>query len=75
MPASKDELGGYTVPAEDEKPFYVLLEDDKLVSHVSVTTDTLLEPTAPDAGDHDLRVTIAVRLRPFIVTWGNINFS
>lgn len=75
MPSNRDELGGYDSPSEDEKPFYCLLEDDKLVSHVSVTTDLLLEPTADDAGDHDARITIAVRLRPFTFGWHNISFG
>jgi hypothetical protein len=47
-------------PARDEDPFYVLLEDDSLVTHLSVETDVLLDPTDPDLGDEDSRVVIAV---------------
>jgi hypothetical protein len=35
---------GQQTPEDDENPFYVLLEDDLLITHVSVTTDLLLQP-------------------------------
>lgn len=75
LPANESELGGHETPSEDEQPFYCLLEDDKLISHVSVETDTLLQPTSADAGDNDARLVIAVRLRPFDVGWDNISFG
>lgn len=34
------------VPAEDETPFYTLLQDDALVTGLEVTTDRLLEPVS-----------------------------
>ncbi|RTL62078.1 MAG: hypothetical protein EKK41_26065 [Hyphomicrobiales bacterium] len=75
MPSNKEELGGNTSPLEDERPFFVLLQDDKLISHVSVTTDTLLQPTNPDAGENSARVVIHVKLRPYNQGWHNINFG
>jgi len=53
MPTNVDELGGYDAPAEEEDPFYCLLEDDYLITHLSVETDRLLEPSgqASDAND------------------------
>lgn len=75
MPANKDELGGNNVPTADETPFYCLLTDDKLVAHVSVETDILLEPTKPDADDNDCRLVIRVKLKPFDIGWDNLNFS
>jgi hypothetical protein len=75
MPANKDELGGYDQPADDERPFFCLLADDKLISHVSVETDTLLQPTSPDAKQNDARLVIAVRLKPYDVGWDNISFG
>jgi hypothetical protein len=75
VPTDKSELGGYDTPLENEKPFYCLLADDKLVGHVSVTTDTLLQPTSPDAGPNDARLVISVRLRPFTFGWHNISFG
>jgi hypothetical protein len=41
MPESKAELGGYEKPIDDEDPFFVLLQDDKLITHISVETDVL----------------------------------
>ena len=41
MPSTLSETAG-AGPTEDEKPFYCLLEDDKLISEVRVTTDQLL---------------------------------
>lgn len=76
MPGNKDELGGNDAPLEDEKPFYVLLSDDRLISKVSVETDRLLEPLGTDGyKDNDARLFITVRLKPFDMGWDNINFS
>ena len=75
MPASKDELGGYETPEEGETPFYCLLTDDKLISRVSVETDTLLQPTSLEAGDNDARLVILIKLRPVDVGWDNISFG
>jgi hypothetical protein len=38
------ELGTKDVPMEGEDPFYTLLEDDALITKVSITTDRLLTP-------------------------------
>jgi hypothetical protein len=54
-----------TPPDADEDPFYVLLQDDSLVSRLSVETDTLLQPTGPEAGLQDARLVITVRLQPY----------
>jgi hypothetical protein len=75
MPENKRELGGYDKPSEDEKPFYCLLSNDKLISHTSVETDTLLQPTSEDANQNDARLVIAIRLKPYDVGWDNISFG
>ena len=65
-----DELGasttsGQVTPSPDEDPFYVVLEDDKLITHLSVTTDTLLEPV-PDVPPREaVRLVINVTIRPY----------
>ena len=41
MPSSLDETGGMG-PQEDEDPFFCLLEDDRLVTDISISTDQLL---------------------------------
>ena len=75
LPDTVGELGGYTTPQEDEKPFFVLLQDDKLITHISIRTDTLLQPTSPGAGVNDARLVIAINIQPVNMGWHNINFG
>jgi hypothetical protein len=58
-------------PAEDEKPFFCLLEDDKLLTKVSLETDHLLKP----ADVNDVSVVITVRIRPADVRVDNFHFA
>lgn len=46
MPQKAHELPPGETPLVGEDPFFCLLEDDNLVSHVTVRTDRLLEPTS-----------------------------
>lgn len=62
-------------PDEDEKPFYVLLEDDKLISRLSVETDTLLEPIGEQLNKSDARLIVTVTLRPARLSWDNVAFG
>jgi hypothetical protein len=73
MPQNDAEVGNYVVPEGGEDPFYCLLEDDKLISHVSVATDMLLEPIQGTI--HDARLVIDVRVSPYRVSWANIGFA
>ncbi len=75
LPTSKPELGGYNMPGEGEDPFYCLLEDDKLITQVSVETDALLEPVGPSFDANDARLVITVQLQPYKVTWKNAGFA
>jgi hypothetical protein len=43
MPINGGQLGPYRTPQADEDPFYVLLAEDKSVSHLAVETDSMLE--------------------------------
>jgi hypothetical protein len=60
VPADCSEVTEST-PAPDEDPFYCLLEDDKLIQEVRVTTDQLLTPLAADEGVNDVHLVIHVR--------------
>jgi hypothetical protein len=51
-------------------PFFCLLEDDRLITKVSVETDSLLEAIKGDP--NDVRVTITVRIRPYQMHVGNM---
>ncbi len=59
-------------PLPDEDPFFCLLEDDSMISRVSVTTDVLLEP---NRDVNDVRLVITARIWPLSVTIANIGFG
>lgn len=59
-------------PGEGEDPLYCLLEDDKLIDHVSVSTDLLLEPGRTV---NDVHLVIDVRIKPVVATMLNIPFG
>lgn len=70
------ELGGGTsqgmlTAQADEDPFFVLLEDDRLITHVSVTTDMLLEPVDSCPPDEAVRLVVDVTVRPYHVHLNN----
>jgi hypothetical protein len=70
------ELGNWAMPTEEEDPFFCLLENDDLITQLSVETDTLLQPIRPERPNaNDARLTITVRLRPAPLSWGNIHFG
>ncbi|WP_433268994.1 hypothetical protein ACQPZF_05715 [Actinosynnema sp. CS-041913] len=53
----------------DESPLHCLLDDDKLITRVSVETDRLLHP---GADPKDVQVTIRVAVKGFTAAWGNL---
>jgi len=75
LPKGSQELLGYDKPDDDEKPFFCLLEDDSLITHVSVETDVLLQPTGGKFDQNDARLIISVRLRPYSSNPSNQNFG
>jgi hypothetical protein len=62
-------------PLQEEKPFFCLLEEDKLITKVSVETDRLLEPLNAVIKPHDARLVITVRVRPYEVHVDNLHFG
>ena len=56
-PKNVGELPNGATPDKSERPFYCLLEDDILITGVSVKTDRLLEP---DASTHKVQLHIQV---------------
>lgn len=80
MPKGPQELGdgtprGKRGPEDEETPFYVLLEDDNLITHLSVTSDRLLEPVPDVPTDQAVRLFIDVTVRPYDVHMDNLGFS
>ncbi|MGM3306887.1 hypothetical protein ACSQ6I_13115 [Anabaena sp. WFMT] len=55
-PSKPDEIKEIQ-PEPDEKPFYCLLEDDKLITKVSVTTKRLLDS---DIGKNEVRLILSI---------------
>jgi len=49
-------------PADDQVPFFCLLQDDALVTGFSVKTERLLEPLAVGEKLTDIALTISVRI-------------
>jgi hypothetical protein len=71
MPSTVGELGGFAIDS-DENPFYCLLEDDSLITSVSVITDRLLNPQLPEEKVHDVDLVIRVTVvNPSAVFAGN----
>jgi hypothetical protein len=72
IPIHANQIEGY-IPGDGEDPFFCLLEDDNLVTAVSVRTEQLLEPdnTTPSL----VEVLIAVRTRVTREVWGNTIFA
>ena len=75
-PRNASELAG-SVPQTGEDPFFVLMEDDKQVSHFAVETDTLLDPLTGinEADMRQTKLVITVELRPYFVTNFNLSFA
>jgi hypothetical protein len=75
-PHSANELRGNEVPGAGEDPFFCLLEDDDLVTALSVETDALLDPpNNGDAGQSQVKLIISVELKPSHVTMFNLSFA
>lgn len=59
-----------------QNPFYVLLEDDRLITRVAVTSDMLLEPVEGVEREEDaVRLLINATVRPYRVTFENVDFA
>jgi len=63
VPQNQDELAGAS-PGQNEDPFCCLLEDDKLVTELHVTTDQLFTPLKEDEAQNDVHLIIHVRTIP-----------
>jgi hypothetical protein len=63
-------------PGAGETPFFVLMEDDNQVSHLSVEADRLLtEPVGDTAAQNYAKVIVTVEIRTFLVTLENLNLA
>jgi hypothetical protein len=71
MPNDVPDLAGLPIEA-DENPFFCLLQDDSLITDLSVTTDRLLTPQDVDEKIHDVVLVVHVKMvNPSAVFAGN----
>ncbi len=76
MPKGANELKGHETPALGEDPFFCLLQDDNLVTALTVESGMLLDPSAEgDGGDARVKLVISVELKPDDVTMFNLGFA
>ncbi len=59
-------------PDPGEQPFFCLLEDDKLITGLSVKTDRLL---VPGAGPDEVKLLIRVNTKAVVGTWLNLSLG
>lgn len=73
MPQNEKELGDLDKRCAKDSPFFVLMEDDKLISSLRVDTDRLLD--VPDDAPQDfVRLVISVETRAHTTTMFNLGF-
>ncbi len=56
-------------------PFFCLLEKDELITKVSVETDQLLDFDERNEKIGDVKLVMTVRIRPYEMTLGNLEFG
>ena len=75
-PQNASDIGSFKKPDSSEDPFFVLLEDDELVSGLTVETADLLSPT--DEGDYYnkrwAKVLVTAKVLPHRVHMFNADF-
>jgi hypothetical protein len=72
VPSEPNALPRGAAPTAEENPFFCLLEDDNLVTKVSVETDRLLEPTKTAS---EVVLFIRVRTKQLAVLMSTIGLS
>ncbi len=72
MPKIPNEVPKGDVPRVDENPFFCLLEDDNLITKLTVSTDRLLEPVESRS---EVQLLMHVLIKRTRGTWGNINLG
>jgi len=72
MPKVESEIPKGDLPRKEENPFFCLLEDDALITKLSVKTDRLLESSP---SDNHVHLLIAVKTKGTVGTWFNIGIA
>lgn len=74
MPGTANELEKHPKPGADEDPFYVLLEDDKLITEISITSDTLLKPVGKSEPPNTALAIVTANIKPYDISTFNLGF-
>jgi hypothetical protein len=72
VPSEPNALVPGDKPTADEQPFYCLVEDDKLITGLTVVTQRLLEP---GLDPNDVLVLVNVTTRIIDTMWGNVGLG
>jgi len=72
IPSEPTALPSGALPGPDETPFFTLLEDDRLLTGISVRTDRLLDA---NAGQSEVLLLIRVTTRASRATFANLGLS
>jgi hypothetical protein len=72
IPKESKEIPAGDTPGVNENPFYCLLEDDNLITKVSVRTDRLLKPCNDSSF---VELLIAVRTKITKMCWDNMDLG
>jgi hypothetical protein len=73
VPQDAEEVSGFT-PTADQIPLYCLLEDDRLVTGINITTDRLLTAVPEGGHENDVHLIIKVQTQLLRVTIANLSF-
>ena len=69
MPSTDREIPSEASPEQHEDPFFCLLEDDSLVSQLSVEMDQLLDlPNNSESDSSEALLIVTVNLEPGLLT-------
>jgi hypothetical protein len=69
MPNNQGELPPACPVGPEEDPFYVLLEDDSLITKVTVSSDRLLSPQEAGENINDIQLVIGVTVNVIAVSY------
>lgn len=72
VPSEPNALPATDIPKAEERPFFCLLEDDKLITGLSVTTERLLEP---GLDPNEVLLLIGVKTSIVEELWDNIGLG
>jgi hypothetical protein len=77
-PRGAGQLGG-AVPQDGENPFFCLLEDDRLVTGLTVESDLLISSSSHKDGSDDflreVELVVSVEVKPYHITMFNLGFA